>query len=85
MAIAVAQTGRLPSGGPGPAHVGDEQKAALIDEDEMGATSCGVFLSVASVLFHRAMAASSRSTARRSGFWQLQPSAVRIFQTWLGW
>jgi hypothetical protein len=43
------------------------------------------FIRGQSCCFHRAMAASSRSTARRSGFWQLQPSAVRIFQTWLGW
>lgn len=43
--VAVPQIRRLPSGRPGPAHVGDEQKTALIDEDEMGATSSGVFLS----------------------------------------
>jgi len=48
MAVAVAQTGRLAFRRPGPAHGGDQQKAALIDEDEMGATSCGVFLSAAS-------------------------------------
>jgi hypothetical protein len=33
----------------------------------------------------RWMAASSRSLARRSGFWQLHPSPRRIFQTWAGW
>ncbi len=43
--VAVAHARRLPFGRPGPADVGDEQKATLIDEDEMGATSSGVFLS----------------------------------------
>lgn len=48
----------------------------------MGATSSGVFLSAAiPPNVHRAMAASSRSTTLRSGFWQLQPNAVSTFQT----
>jgi hypothetical protein len=34
--------------------------------------------------FHRAMAGSSRSTARRSVFWQLQPRPVRTFHTCAG-
>lgn len=48
MTVAMAQAGRLAFWGPGPTHVGDQQKAALIDEDEMGATSRCVFLSLAS-------------------------------------
>jgi len=45
--VAVAQIRSLPLGGPGATDIGDEQKAALIDEDEMGATLSGVFLSAA--------------------------------------
>jgi len=33
---------------------------------------------------HRATAASSRSRARRCGFWQLQPIEIRMRHTWLG-
>lgn len=33
----------------------------------------------------RRIAFSSRSFARVSGFWQLQPSTPSIFQTWPGW
>jgi hypothetical protein len=47
VAVAVAQARRLPARCPRPADVGDKQKAALIDEHEMGATSSGVFLSAA--------------------------------------
>ena len=47
-AVAMTQIRRLPSRCPGPADIGDEQKAALINEDEMGAPSGGVFLSGAS-------------------------------------
>jgi hypothetical protein len=41
----------------------------------MGAQPCGVFFTRGqSVRFQHSMAASSRSTARRSGFWWLQPN-----------
>ena len=65
--VAMADAGSLPLGRPSPADVGDEQESALIDEHEMGATSSGIFIRGHSSRFHRAMAASSRSMARRSG------------------
>ena len=37
----------MASGGPGATDIGDEQKPALIDEDEMSASVSGVFLSAA--------------------------------------
>ena len=40
---------RAPAWGPRADHVGNEQKSRFINEDEMGATSCGVFLYAASV------------------------------------
>jgi hypothetical protein len=43
--VAVAHTRGLAAGCPGPTNVRNEEEAAFIDEDEMGATSCGVFLS----------------------------------------
>jgi hypothetical protein len=46
--VAVAHARGLSRGGPGASDVGDEQEPALIYEDEMGATSSGVFLSGAS-------------------------------------
>ncbi len=49
-------------------HVRDEEEARFIEEDQMGPTSCGVFIWGQRVRFHRAIAASSRSGARRSGF-----------------
>jgi len=39
-----AQYGSFPSGSPRPANVGDEQKAGLIQKDQMGSNPCGVFL-----------------------------------------
>jgi hypothetical protein len=40
----------------------------------MGCQPCGVFFTRGQTdRFHSAMAASLRSTARRSGFWWLQP------------
>jgi len=43
--VAVPQDRRLPDRCPGPTHGGDEQEAALIEEDEMRAPASGVFLS----------------------------------------
>jgi hypothetical protein len=60
-AVAVAQIRGLALGGPGPTDVGDEQEPAFVDEDQMGATSSGVFLSGASL---------PASTAR----WQPRPA-----------
>jgi len=65
----VPQHRGLPPGGPGLAHGGDQQEPRLVYEDEVGPQPCGVFFTWGQrVRFHRAMAGSSRSRARRSGF-----------------
>src|SRR5574341_661683 len=86
VALPVAEQGSLAGGGPGPAHAGDEQEPGLVYEDEVGAQPRGVFFTRGhSARFHRAMAASSRSRARRSGFCGVQPRAWRSRPTWSGW
>ncbi len=78
VAVAVAQTGGLALGCPGPTDVGDEQKAALIDEHEMGATSSGVFLSGANPRASTGRCAPRRARrrgARASGNSTPAPSA----------
>jgi hypothetical protein len=48
----------------------------------VGCQPSGVFFTLGQTdRFHSAMAASSRSTARRSGFWWLQPSSWRSLPT----
>ncbi len=61
---------------------GDQEEARFVGEDEMGAQPRGVFFTRGhSSRFQRAMAASSRSTARRSGVCGLQPSWCRSLPT----
>ncbi len=56
----------------------DQEEARFVGKDEMGAQPCGVFFTRGQpARFQAAMAASSRSTARRSGVWGLQPSLVQ--------
>jgi hypothetical protein len=65
---------------------GDQEEARFVDEDEMGRQPGGVFFTRGqSARFHSAMAGSLRSTARRSGFWWLQPNWCRSLPTWLRW
>jgi hypothetical protein len=48
----------------------------------MGCQPCGVFFTRGQTdRFHSAMVASSRSMARRSGFWWLQPIWCRSLPT----
>lgn len=64
----------------------DQEEARFVGEDEVGRQPCGVFFTQGQTeRFHSAMAVSSRSTARRSGFWWLQPSWCRSLPTWLRW
>lgn len=64
-----------PAGSPCPDHRGQHQEAGFVEEDDVGAQPRGVFFTDAHRLrFHRLMAVSSRSLARRSGFWCVQPS-----------
>ena len=75
--IPVPDDGGLTAGRPGPSDIGDQEEAALVGEDQMGLQALRVFFIVVQrYRFQRAIAASSRSSARRSGFWHDQPSAV---------
>jgi len=67
---------------PGLADRRDQEEARFVDKDEMGCQPCGVFFTRGQTdRFHFSMAASSRSTARRSGFWWLHPIWWRSLPT----
>jgi hypothetical protein len=84
--IPVPHDRRLAHRTPGPPDRGDQEEARFVDEDKVGAQPRGVFFTRGQPSrFQRAMATSSRSTARRSGFWGLQPSWCRSLPTWLRW
>lgn len=86
MTIPMTHDGRLTHRAPRLPDRRDQEEARFVDEDEMGRQPCGVFFTRGQTeRFHSAMAASSRSTARRSGFWWLQPSWCRSLPTWLRW
>ncbi len=73
--VAVPQHRGAPPRCPGLEQRGDQLEAALVGEDDVGPQPRGVFFTSGHASrFHRPMASSSRSRARRSGFWQLQPS-----------
>jgi len=66
--VPVPHDRRLPHRPPRLADRGDQEEARLVDEDEVGPQPCGVFFTRGQTdCFHAAIAASSRSTARRSG------------------
>jgi hypothetical protein len=80
--IPVAQDRGLAHRTPCLADRGDQEEAGFVEEDEMGRQPCGVFFTRGQTEpFHAAMAASSRSRARRSGVWWLQPSWCRSLPT----
>ena len=85
MAPGVGQDGRLATGGPGAPDdrlLGD---ATFVLEDEPGVLPRGVFFRAGQRRrFHTAIAASSRSRARRAGRWSDQPNARSTRQTWPG-
>jgi len=61
---------------------GNQEEARFVEKDDMGRQPSDVFFTLGQTdRFHSAMAASSRSTARRSGFWWLQPSSWRSLPT----
>jgi len=69
MLVPVTHQRRLAPQRPGAPHRRRQEEAAFVDEDEVGAQPRGVFFTRGqSCVFHLAMAASSRSSARRSGF-----------------
>ena len=60
----------------------DQEEARFVDKDEMGFQPCGVFFTRGQTdRFHSSIATSSRSTARRSGFWWLHPIWCRSLPT----
>lgn len=82
VALPIPQDGGLAHRTPGFANGGDQEEARFIDEDDMGCQPRGVFFTRGqTVCFQSAMAASSRSTARPSGFWWLHPNWCRSLPT----
>lgn len=72
----------LPARSPGAGPAGACAQAAFVYEDEGLPLSAGFFFRAGhSTRFQRRMAFSSRSTARRSGRWQLKPLAPSNRQT----
>ena len=68
---------------PGTADRGDQEEAGFVDESDMGAQPRGVFFTRRqSRRFQASMASSFRCSARRAGFWQLQPSEWSNRPTW---
>lgn len=71
-------TARRPSANPGRAGA----QSTFVDEDDGAMLLAGLFFKAGqSTRFHRRMAFSSRSMARRSGRWQLKPLAPSKRQT----
>jgi len=74
--VAIPEAGCLADGAPGLSDGGDQQEARLVDEDDVGTQPRGVFFTFGHTSrLHRSISSSSRSRARRSGFWWLQPSS----------
>ena len=86
VAIPTVLNRRLTTRRPGAAHHRLEQKTAFVDQDDAPTPSAGFFLIRGqSFSRHFRTASSSRSRARRSGFWALQPIPRKIRQTCAGW
>jgi hypothetical protein len=84
--VAVAGQRRPTARAPGAPNGRNQEEAGFVDESEVGAQPRGFFfIRGQSRRFHCSMAASFRWVARRSGFWQLQPSACRSRPTWSRW
>ncbi len=70
MPVAMMIDGRLTARSPGLSHRGNQEKARLVDENDVGTQPRSVFFTRGQFLrFQRSMTSSSRSSARRSGFW----------------
>ena len=73
----------LPARAPGSADKGRHHHAVFVDKDQPGLQpGCFFLMRGHSTLTQRVIPFSSRSTARRSGFWGLHPSAWRRRPTW---
>src|SRR2546422_6055844 len=85
-AVAMPHHGGLPARRPRPPDVRDQQKPAFVKEHQVGVQAPGFFLiSTHRYRLQRAMAVSSRSIARRSGFWHDQPKSLSTRPTWARW
>ena len=75
MPVAMMNDGRLSARSQCLSHRGDQEEARLVDEDDVRPPARGVCFTLGhSLRIQRAMRSSSRSRARRSGFWGLNPS-----------
>ena len=75
-AVVVAMDRGLPDRRPGAPHGRDHHEAGFVGKDDIGTQPRGVFFTCGQRLrFHCSILSSSRSSARRSGFWQLKPSS----------
>lgn len=75
VAVAVVEPRCLSAQRPGPTKRWDQEEPRLVDEDEVRLPARCVFFTCGQrVCFQRPMRSSSRSSARRSGFWTLKPS-----------
>ena len=80
--IAVTHDRRLSHGTPSLADRRNQEEAGFVDKDDMGRQPRGVFFTAGHTeRFQSAIVASSRSTARRSGFWWLHPNWCRSLPT----
>jgi len=76
---------RLSAPRPSPRPRGTRAQSAFVDEDDGSPLLAGLFFKAGQITrFQRRMAGSLRSTARRSGRWQLKPLAPSKRQTWPG-
>jgi len=67
---------------PGANEIRDQEEPRFVEEDEVGTQPCSVFFTPGHrFFFQRPIALSSRSTARRSGVWALQPRPCIIRPT----
>ena len=76
---------RLSAWRPGARPRGTCAQSAFVDEDDRSPLLASLFFNAGQVVrFQRRIAGSSRSTARRSGRWQLKPLSPNKRQTWPG-
>ena len=82
-ARALRQERSTAAGRPASSDKGGHPKAGFVQEDETGSQPGGFFFTRGhSCLTQRWISASSRSTARRCGFWGVQPRSRRRRPTW---
>ncbi len=82
-ATALVKYGRPADRSPGASNERGHEEPALVEKDDGGPQSPGVFFTRGqSFRIHSRIASSSRSRARRSGFWGLNPSDRRRRPIW---